>query len=356
MRTLRTAVVGCGISGRQIHQPVVDAHPDLELAAVCDTDEDRLAGITGPATYTDVETMLDAEDLDSVHICTPPTTHIPIAELTLSAGVPTLVEKPAALTTADVEKLIDLRDEHDTLASVIHNKQFAPFVQEALRGVERGRIGDVVAVTMLFSEPRDLNETERKGWVFDLPGGELGEGIVHQVYLPLAFVAGLGAVESVATQNIGGYEDPIDFDGVHVQARDGEGERLISITSLTSSASTDQLVVHGTRGRYTVDFLRGGVHRSAIADPDNSVSTGEYLRENLGLAGHLVGNVGRKALGKGRDAYRERQGERTISNRSHYEQIDRHAAAIRSGSEPPVTLEEAHDTVRVLEAIGDAGE
>jgi predicted dehydrogenase len=353
MRSLRTAVVGCGISGRQIHQPVVETHPDLELAAVCDTDEERFATVSGPATYTDVETMLDAEDLDSVHVCTPPGTHVPIAESTLSAGVPTLVEKPAALTTDAVERLIELRDENDTVASVIHNKQFAPFVQKAKRGVERGRIGDVVAVTMLFGEPRDLNETERKGWVFDLPGGELGEGIVHQVYLPLAFVSGLGAIESVATQNVGGYEAPIDFDGVNVQARDGTGERLVSITSLTSSASTDQLVVHGTRGRYTIDFLQGGVHRSAIADPDNSVSTGEYLSENLGLAGSLVGNVARKAYAKGRDAYRERRGERTISNRSHYEQIDRHAAAIRSGGEPPVTLEEAHDTVRVLEAIGE---
>lgn len=359
MRELATGIVGCGIAGSQIHAPVVERHPDLRLAAVCDADESRLRSVDVDADvsrYTDVDELLAAEALDSLHVCTPPDTHVPIAERALRAGVPVLVEKPAAPTVAAVEELQRISEETGTTASVVHNKLFTPFVAEARERVDRGEVGDPVSVTMLFGEPRDLSRTDRGDWVFGLPGGEIGEGIAHQAYLPLAFVDGLGEVACVTTQNYGGYDD-VAFDGVALEAVDGSGDRLVTIKVLTGATSTDQLIVHGSEAELTVDLLRGGLFTDRVSNADNSVGVVDFLRSNLGLGFGATRNVGRKVVDQVGELYDAKVNDQPpIPNRSHYEQVDAHQRALRTGREPPVTLEEARDTVRVLEALTEAGQ
>ncbi|WP_440991952.1 Gfo/Idh/MocA family protein [Haloarchaeobius baliensis] len=357
MRELQTAVVGCGIAGSQIHVPVVEAHPDLELVAVCDADESRLRSVDVDADvsrYTDLDELLAAESLDSVHVCTPPHTHVAVAEPVLEAGIPVLVEKPAADSVEAVDELARISEETGTTASVVHNKLFTPFVTKARRKVDRGEIGDPVSVTMLFGEPRDLSLSDRGDWVFGLPGGEIGEGIAHQAYLPLAFVDGLGEVSCVTTQNYGGYDD-VSFDGVALEALDGSGDRLVTIKVLTGSTSKDQLLVHGRNAELTIDFIRGGLFTDRVANEDNSVGVLDFLRSNAGLGlgatRNVVGKVGERLA----ELYDARvNDEPPIPNRSHYEQIDAHQRALREGRAPPVTLDEARDTVRILEALGEA--
>jgi len=44
--------------------------------------------------------------VDLAHICTPPGSHIPLAVQCLEAGVPVLLEKPPALSLAQIDELI----------------------------------------------------------------------------------------------------------------------------------------------------------------------------------------------------------------------------------------------------------
>lgn len=353
MTTLDTAIVGYGNAGADLHEPVVRSHPTLELTAVCDLDERRLDAVDGRVNrYTDVGAMLDREVLDSVHICTPPHTHVAVAEQILGESVPVLIEKPAAPSTEAVARLMEIADETDTLASVVHNRLFRPYVQEALASVGRGDIGDVVAVTMMFAQPQDLTETERGEWVFDLPGGEIGEGIVHQAYLPLAFVDGLGDVHCVVTQNHADYDDPIEFDGLSIQATDATGDRLVTITILTDSISKDVLYVYGTDGALQMDFTRMGTFRNSTNLEENPMTPTSYLTDNFSYAGQIVTNAVETGVDKVVRTVNQRFGDGGIPDgvRSHYVQTDRYVDAIRTGAEPPVSLRDAYDTVRILEA------
>lgn len=353
MTTLNTAIVGYGNAGVDLHEPVVRSHPALELVAVCDMDERRLDAVEGPVNrYTDVEALLDREAVDSVHVCTPPHTHVPIAEQVLGRSVPVLIEKPAAPSTEEVARLQEIAAETDTLASVVHNRLFAPFVQEALRAVRRGDVGDVVSVTMLYSEPQDLTQSERGEWVFDLPGAEIGEGIAHQAYLPLAFVDGLGDVRCVVTQNHAGYDDPVEFDGLALEATDATGDRLLTIKILTDSISKDALTVYGTDGELQVDFTRMGMFRNSTNLEENPMTPKSYLSYNFAYAGQIVANTVETGGEKVMRMLNQRFGDGEIPDgvRGHYVQTDRHVDAIRTGSEPPVSLQDAYDTVRILEA------
>lgn len=347
----RVAIIGCGNAGPNQHVPAIRRNPRTKLTAVCDLDQDRVQSVaqdTGTNPYTDVEVMLSEETLDAVHICTPPQTHLDIATTVLRDGIPTLIEKPVAMSSEEVEELMDIVEQTDTMASVVHNKLFLPFVQSALRRIRNGDIGDVVSATMLFSKDEDLRETPRGDWVFDLPGGELGEGSPHQAYVPLEFVGRLENVVCVSKQNFTGYKDPIEFDGVAVEAQDENG-RLVTIKILTNSVSRDQLHVHGTKGELTIDFMKKGTFDYTTK---GGFSAKSLVTDSVDSAWQIISNVADNGFSfLEREWYRRQDDPRGERSNGHYVVIDEFVNAIEGQSEPPVPLEDAYDTMCILESL-----
>ncbi|MDP7062595.1 MAG: Gfo/Idh/MocA family oxidoreductase, partial [Planctomycetota bacterium] len=81
---VRVAIVGLGFGAEFI--PIYQAHPQAELAAICQRNQDKLNEI-GDAfgveeRFTDFDELLKDADIDAVHINTPIPNH---AELTLAA-------------------------------------------------------------------------------------------------------------------------------------------------------------------------------------------------------------------------------------------------------------------------------
>jgi predicted dehydrogenase len=107
-RRLRVAVVGLGI-GLQ-HVEAYAARPDLfEIAALCDLDAGRMAGIGSEYGVTrqiaDFGQLLADGGLDVVNICTPPNTHFDLITRALAAGVHVVCEKPLVGSLADCDRL-----------------------------------------------------------------------------------------------------------------------------------------------------------------------------------------------------------------------------------------------------------
>ncbi len=124
---IRAAVVGLGFMGQTHVRAYRDAAMDglpVRLAAVCDADPKRLdpkavaAGNLGNAdgtplfdpaetdTYSDLDQLLASDGIDLVSICTHTSTHVDFAIRTLLAGKHCIVEKPVALSRAEVERLL----------------------------------------------------------------------------------------------------------------------------------------------------------------------------------------------------------------------------------------------------------
>lgn len=75
---IRVGIVGLGKMGLS-HYSLINAHPDVEVVAVCDASTYLLAVVTrynGVHTYSDMEKMLNVEPLDAVVISTPSSLHI----------------------------------------------------------------------------------------------------------------------------------------------------------------------------------------------------------------------------------------------------------------------------------------
>jgi len=109
MERARIGVVGVGFIG-EVHLRALRANARADVRAVVDVDEARLRAMQEryavPRAYTDLQQMLEREELDGVVIATPDHLHREPVELAAAAGLHILLEKPIATTIEDAERII----------------------------------------------------------------------------------------------------------------------------------------------------------------------------------------------------------------------------------------------------------
>jgi len=156
--TLNVAVLGCGSWGRnqaRVYNDLLNAN----LVAVADLDESRAREVGkkyGVEWYSDPQKIYDNKDIDAVSICTPTVTHAELGLRAIEAGKHVLVEKPMTNTVEEAEKLIESAYAQGVYLTVGFLERFNPAVQEALKVISRGEIGDVRAQTKAKDVDPDL--------------------------------------------------------------------------------------------------------------------------------------------------------------------------------------------------------
>lgn len=162
-RPLRVAVAGLGAVAQAVHLPLLARLPaTFEIAAICDL-SDGLTRAIGeryrvPAQYRyrDVNTMLDAVELDGLIVLTSGS-HGDVALAALERGLPVLCEKPLAATRAEADRLTAVEGaEHDGERLMVgYMKLFDPAVEEAVRVARdpAGPLGALRAVEVSVLHP-----------------------------------------------------------------------------------------------------------------------------------------------------------------------------------------------------------
>jgi len=146
MKTVKVAVIGCGSWGRN-QARVYRELPDVELVAVSDLNPQTAQQIGeryGAAHYTNPKPIIEDPDIDLISICTPTITHADIAIAAIEAGKHILVEKPMTNTVPEAKRLIRAAEKHHTKLAVGFVERYNPAVQEAIKRVTEGEIGDVI--------------------------------------------------------------------------------------------------------------------------------------------------------------------------------------------------------------------
>jgi predicted dehydrogenase len=147
-RTIRTAVVGYGLSGSVFHAPLIAADPRYSLDVIATSDAGRQAAAAerypGVKTVRDGGAVLElAGDLDLVVLGTPPATHFPLAKAALEAGLDVVVDKPFAVSSAEGKELITLAEQLGRVLAAFHNRRWdGDFltVRKLLAGEALGRV------------------------------------------------------------------------------------------------------------------------------------------------------------------------------------------------------------------------
>ena len=183
---IRVGVVGLGKMGMS-HLSIFRAHPQVELAGVCDSTGYLLSVLgkyTGVATYSDLDTMLANEQLDAVVIATPSALHAPMVRTALSRGLHVFCEKPFCLDPADSMALAALAARSGLVTQVGYHYRFVGAFAEIKRLLDAGAIGDV---TMALAEAYGPVVLKPQGGTWrskkQLGGGSLYDYAAHPLNL-----------------------------------------------------------------------------------------------------------------------------------------------------------------------------
>jgi len=133
-RNVRAAIVGAGLMGRWHAHELT--HAGGTLMAIADTDRpaaERPAHAYRARAFSSLDDLLAAGELDVLHICTPPNTHVELAERALAAGVHVIIEKPLAPDLAATERLLALAQATRRLLIPVHQFTFQRGVKTALK-------------------------------------------------------------------------------------------------------------------------------------------------------------------------------------------------------------------------------
>jgi predicted dehydrogenase len=176
MTKLRVGVIGAGRISAGSHLPCLMNYGDVDVV-LCEVNEPRLRLVAEQFgirdTRTDYQAMLAGDSLDAVLVLTQPAATYAVAKDCLSAGLPTLMEKPPGMSTDETRQLLATARGTGAQAMVAVNRRFNPLLSEARAMVEeRGRIAVIVAEFYQFSMPlyRRLGSTEESLASVVVPG------------------------------------------------------------------------------------------------------------------------------------------------------------------------------------------
>jgi predicted dehydrogenase len=209
VKPLRAAVVGTGNVAR-VHaealRDIAKETGEVELVAAADTDAARLAEFAADfgieASYPDAGALFAGSAVDLVHICTPPGAHVPVAVAALGVGANVVVEKPATLSLAEFDELVDAEKRTGKFIATVSQHRFgsgASRVRELVASGVAGRPLLALCDTTWFRDQAYFDVEWRGRWDTEGGGPTMGHGI-HQMDLMLSVLGPWTSVSAVARQ------------------------------------------------------------------------------------------------------------------------------------------------------------
>lgn len=148
--TIRLGLVGAGAIAQLAHLPVLSRIKGAQLVAICDNDGPKAGALAQrlgvPDIFTDMDELLDSEEVDAVVIATPNHLHEPHVLRALKQKVHVLCERPLSLTIGGVERILKTAEAVDRKVVVGNNHRFRSDVQQLSRFLQGGELGRVIGV------------------------------------------------------------------------------------------------------------------------------------------------------------------------------------------------------------------
>ncbi len=201
--SVRIGVVGAGFMGRQ-HVDFIRAAPGATLAAVADP------VVVGDAfdcpVHQSAAAMLEAEDIDAVIIANPSPLHVDTAIECLEAGVAVLLEKPVAVDYAESLRLVDAVARLRGRLLVGHHRRHHPAIARARAAIRDGEVGQVVAISGLWSARKEDAYFTDAPWHSQRGAGVMLMNVVHDLDLLRHLCGEVAEIQAMQSSHARGLE------------------------------------------------------------------------------------------------------------------------------------------------------
>ncbi|HEX8864780.1 MAG TPA: Gfo/Idh/MocA family oxidoreductase [Lentzea sp.] len=322
----RAAIIGTGAIASSHAEAVRAAGDRIELVAVVDVDAQRADDFAEqwdvPEVYRSLAALLDAEELDVVHICTPPRSHLPLALECLAADVHVLLEKPPALSLSEIDTLIAAERASGGRVATVFQHRFGPAAIRLRRLVAEGVLGRSLVAkcdTLWYRDGAYYEVPWRGDWGSEGGGPTMGHGI-HQFDLMLSVLGPWQEIRAVAARQA---RDVRTEDVSMALVTFADGTVASVVNSVLSPRETSELRFDFERATVEVEHLYG------YSDADWTITP---------------------APGQDEVVARWRE-ERSEVVSGHGCQLTTFLDALDAGESPPVTLADTRNTMEFIAAL-----
>ncbi|AOZ94054.1 Gfo/Idh/MocA family protein [Paenibacillus crassostreae] len=193
MSKFKVGIIGCG-NIFPMHASSIQLSDTAELVAICDNKEERAKQAAEKYNcnfYTNYEEMLDKEEIDVVHICTPHYLHASMTKYVASKGKHILTEKPMSITTEEAREMVDVCESNGVTLGVIFQNRYNPGSQLIKDAIMNGSLGQVLGAKCSVTWNRSdeyYSQSDWKGTWEKEGGGVLIDQAIHTMDLMRWFV------------------------------------------------------------------------------------------------------------------------------------------------------------------------
>lgn len=330
MDGMRIGLVGYGTGGRHFHAPFIAAAQGVSLAGVVARAPATIAAVTadlpGVAIYPSLTAML-AAGVDAVTVTTPPQTRRALVLEAVAAGVHVIADKPFAPNANSARDLAQAAKAAGVTLGVYHNRRWDADMRTLAKVARDGQVGKLWRLhsRMDFDERETLEAGPEGGLLRDL-----GSHLVDQALWLMGPVTTVDAQLDMVTLPKGATDA-----GFVLTLRHENGTHSHISASKLNHLACRELRLYGDAGSYVSQS--GDVQAQAIF-------AGKRPVDDLDGWGYEV------AEHQGR--LHQADGVKTVPGEQgrYHDYYTAFARAVRNGTPPPVTADEAIATLAVLDA------
>lgn len=304
-RPVRLAAIGLGGWGQALARAYTGS-PALVLQGCHSRDESRrtaFAECFGCRPYRSQDELLADPEVDGVVIAVPNDQHADVISAAATAGKHVFVEKPLAVSVADLARIRRVVQSSEVVLACGHTARRLAGVRQLKREIAEGRLGAVTSVAAVYGNDRGLT-IEPDNWRADpdqCPGGPLTQIGIHHIdnlqYLlgPVRRVCAFGRSPRPEIPNELGVATVVEFEAavgylgtdwctpgtfsIEVHATGGRLRYELDYAWWADSAETDR---HATLTRtFPVDDGGPGAGTPSSVTEAISVAPGNHLLEEI---------------------------------------------------------------------------
>jgi len=253
---LRVGLIGAGFIATW-HAETIKSLAGVRLVAVCDMSTSAATALAdgfGAKAYTDLDQMIAAENLDAVHILTPPDSHADLAVKCAAADLHCFVEKPVGVSARQTAAMVQAGRDADRLMAAGHNFLGLPGYARLKKAAHSGDLGRISTAEINWCFPLSPLRSGPFGlWLLREPGNLLLELGPHLFAFATDLFGPVEVTHLALSKPIALPDGAIRHQGWRLLARAGDVDVTINI-SVVETVDDRSVVLRGSSAQARFDY------------------------------------------------------------------------------------------------------
>ncbi|MDD2232599.1 MAG: Gfo/Idh/MocA family oxidoreductase [Sphaerochaetaceae bacterium] len=329
-------IIGLGAIAK-FHAEAVESLDDAYLAAAFDMVPGRAQSFcsdkTGVKAYDKIDAFLSDPEIDIVTVTTPSGAHMDVALAAMNAGKNVIVEKPMEITTERIDKLIECSKKNHVMLSGVFQSRFHDAPKLVKQAIEEGRFGRLTLINAQVKWYRSQDYYDKViwhgTWKMD-GGGALMNQSIHAIDLLQWFGGPVAEIEG-QTALLGHQRIEVEDTGAAVLKFRSGAIGVIEGSTAVYPGFLKKLEICGTKGSAVIEEESLKYWQFEDEKPEDAGIREKYLNSTSSGGGANDPNA--------------------ISFVGHARCFENVINALRTGTEPEITGEEARKAVQIICSI-----